>query len=103
MYLSSHQRTPCRGILFDYVFLLQVEEAKNALKKTKSEADAMELRNLGLMEVMTAAQLEEAEVLKGIMQSSTRKGTSRTKGTESTTELPSLVDVAKHTTDGVSL
>lgn len=73
-----------------------------ALNKIKSEVDALEFRNLGLMEVMTAAQLEEAEITKELMRLSTRKGSNRTKGTGSTSELPSLVDVAKCTSNEVS-
>ena len=72
------------------------------MKKIKSEVDALEFRNLGLMEVMTAAQLEEAEITKELMRLSTRKGTNRTSCAGSTSELPSLVDVAKCTSDGVS-
>lgn len=62
----------------------------------------MEFRNLGLMEVMTAAQLEEAEITKELMQLSTRKGTNRIRGAGSTSELPSLVDVSKCTSEEVS-
>jgi hypothetical protein len=54
------------------------------------------------MEVMTAAQLEEAEITKELMQLSTRKGTSRIRGAGSTSELPSLVDVSKCTSQEVS-
>ena len=54
------------------------------------------------MEVMTAAQLEEAEITKEMMRLSTRKGANRTRGAGSTSELPSLVDVAKCTSDDVS-
>ena len=82
--------------------VLQIEEAKKALKIIKNETDTMEFRNLGLMEVMTAAQLEEAEMTKELMRSSTRRGTNRTRGAGSTSELPSLVDVAKYTSDEVS-
>ena len=81
---------------------MQIEEAKKALKKIKSDVDALEFRNLGLMEVITAAQLEEAEMTKELMRLSTRRGTNRTRGAGSTSELPSLVDVAKHTADEVS-
>lgn len=72
------------------------------MKKTKSEVDALEFRNLGLMEVMTATQLEEAEITKDLMRLSTRKGPNRTSRAGSTSELPSLVDVAKCTSDEVS-
>ena len=75
---------------------MQIEEAKKALKKIKNDVDALEFRNLGLMEVITAAQLEEAEMTKELMRLSTRRGTG------STSELPSLVDVAKRTADEVS-
>ena len=81
---------------------MQIEEAKKALKKIKSDVDALEFRNLGLMEVITAAQVEEAEMTKELMRLSTRRGTNRTRGTGSTSELPSLVDVAKRTADEVS-
>lgn len=62
----------------------------------------MELRNLELMEMMTSIQLEEAELTKELMRSSARKGAIKSRPSGSTSELPSLVDVAKCTSDEVS-
>ena len=75
---------------------LQIEQTKKTLKIVKSEVDALELRNLGLMETVTSSQLQEAEFTRELMQSSARKKAVRP-GAGSTSELPSLIDVAKCT------
>ena len=73
-----------------------------SLKSIKSEVDALELRNLGLMGTMTSIQLEEAEFTKELIRSSARKGVIKSRGLGSSSELPSLVDVATGTSDKVS-
>ena len=52
------------------------------------------------METVTSSQLQEAEFTRELMQSSTRKKAVRP-GAGSTSELPSLVDVTKCTSDEV--
>ena len=73
-----------------------------SLKSIKSEVDALELRNLGLMGTMTSIQLEEAEFTKELIRSSAHKGVIKSRGLGSSSELPSLVDVATGTSDKVS-
>lgn len=86
--------------LYKHFYYVQIEEAKRALKKVMSETDSMEFRNLGLMEVMTAAQMAEAQMTKELISLSTRKGrTNRPMRAGSTSQLPSLVDVSKCTFD----
>lgn len=86
----------CKPLFFN----LKIEAAKKSLKSIKEETSALELRNLEVMEMMTSVQLEEAELTKELMRSSARKGPIRPSG--STSELPSLVDVAKCPSDEVS-
>lgn len=50
---------------------------------------------------MTSIQLEEAEFTREMLQSSTRQGKVKTKSLGSSSELPSLVDVAKSTSNEV--
>ena len=52
--------------------------------------------------MMTSVRAEEAETTREVIRSSTRKGTVRSKAASSTSELPSLVDVAKCTSDEVN-
>ena len=80
---------------------LQIEFLRDAFAKLQEEKDALEQRNLRLMESLQNRGAEEAATTRELNRSSMRKEHRGTSVGSASSGLPSLVDVSKCTADEV--